>query len=186
MFSFELVNALYERVTLRFPIDANLWEGYAVFLNDEIISNSRSDISALPVLDRATRHCPWSGSLWSLYLLIAERDKRSFPEMEQIKHKATSTGTLDAGGMEEMLKVHTAWCGFLRRRAFLPDSTDEDLDVAEVGIRSAVEDMQNLGRMKYGKEYQGGRCFRSVHCPIEKPLQQWKHVVTDPRWQNSP
>ena len=160
MFSFDLVNSLYERATLRFPTDGSLWEGFAIFLNDEITSHSRTGISALPVLDRATRHCPWSGTLWSLYLLIAERDRRSFPEMEQIKHKATSTGTLDAGGMEEMLKVHTAWCGFLRRRAFLPDSTDEDQDVAEVGIRSAVEDMETLGRAKYGKEYQGDPSFR--------------------------
>ena len=159
-FSFELVNALYQRATLRFPADANLWEGFAVFLNDEIVTYSRSGISAIPVLERATKHCPWSGTLWSLYLLIAERDNRSFPEMEQVKHKATSTGTLDAGGLEEVLKVHTAWCGFLRRRAFMPDSTDEDQDVAEVGIRSAVEDMETLGRSKYGKEYQGDPSFR--------------------------
>ncbi len=160
MFSFELVNALYERATLRFPTDTSLWEGLAIFLNDEITAHSRTGVSTLPILDRATRHCPWSGTLWSLYLLIAERDRRSFPEMEQIKHKATRTGTLDAGGMEEMLKVHTAWCGFLRRRAFLPDSTDEDQDVAEVGIRSAVEDMENSGRAKYGREYQGDPSFR--------------------------
>jgi len=160
IFSFELVNALYERATLRFPTDTSLWEGLAMFLNDEITAHSRTGVSTLPILDRATRHCPWSGTLWSLYLLIAERDRLSFPEMEQIKHKATRTGTLDAGGIEEMLKVHTAWCGFLRRRAFLPDSTDEDQDVAEVGIRSAVEDMENLGRAKYGKDYQGDPNFR--------------------------
>ena len=159
-FSFELVNALYQRATLRFPTDTSLWEGFAMFLNDEIATYFRTGISALPVLQRATRHCPWSGTLWSLYLLIAERERRSFPEMEQIKHKATSTGTLDAGGLEEILKVHTAWCGFLRRRAFMPDSTDEDQDVAEVGIRSAVEDMETLGRSKYGKEYQGDPSFR--------------------------
>ena len=53
--------------------------------------------------------------------------------------------------MEEILKVHTAWCSFLRRRAFMPDSTDEDQDVAEVGIRSAIEDMETLGHAKYGK-----------------------------------
>ena len=160
LFSFDFVKGLYERATLRFPTDAVLWEGFAMFLKDEITAHSRAGVSALPVLDRATRHCPWSGTLWSLYLLSAERDSKSFPEMEQIKHKATSTGTLDAGGMEEMLKVHSAWCGFLRRRAFLPDSTDEDQDVAEVGIRSAVEDMENLGRAKYGKDYPGDPSFR--------------------------
>lgn len=178
LFSFELVNTLYERATLRFPTDTSLWEGLVMFLNDEITAHSRTGVSTLPILDRATRHCPWSGTLWSLYLLIAERDRRSFPEMEQIKHKATRTGTLDAGGMEEMLKVHTAWCGFLRRRAFLPDSTDEDQDVAEVGIRSAVEDMENFGRAKFGREYQGDPSFRLERIYIKYLTQcrNWQGV----------
>ena len=160
VFSYDLANALYQRATLRFPTDATLWEGYVMFLNDEVTTRSREGVSASPVLDRATRHCPWAGSLWAQYLLVAERENRPFSDMEQIKHKATSTGTLDAGGMEEVLKVHTAWCSFLRRRAFMPDSTDEDQDVAEVGIRSAIEDMENLGRKKYGDQYQGDPGFR--------------------------
>lgn len=177
-FSFDLVNVLYQRATLRFPTDTSLWEGFATFLNDEIVNHSRKGISALPVLERATRHCPWAGALWSLYLLIAERERRSFPEMEQIKHKATSTGTLDAGGMEEILKVHTAWVGFLRRRAFTPESTDEDQDVAEVGIRSAVEDMETLGRAKYGKEYQGDPNFRLERIYI-------KYLTQSRNWQGA-
>lgn len=159
-FSFDLINALYQRATLRFPTDASLWEGFVMFLNDETKSCARRGLSPLPVLDHATRHCPWAGTLWAQYLLAAEREDRPFSNMEQIKHKATSSGTLDAGGMEEVLKVHTAWCGFLRRRAFMPDSTDEDQDVAEVGIRSAIEDMNTLGRSKYGEEYQGDPNFR--------------------------
>ena len=159
-FSFELVQALYQRATLRFPTDTSLWEGFVMFLTDEIATHSRKGVSLSSVLNQATRHCPWAGTLWAQYLLVAEREERPFSDMEQIKHKATSTGTLDAGGMEEMLKVHTAWCGFLRRRAFMTDSTDEDQDVAEVGIRSAIEDMNTLGRSKYGKEYQGDPSFR--------------------------
>lgn len=158
-FGFELLHALHQRATLRFPTDATLWEGFVMFLNDETITFGR-DISALPVLSRATSHCPWSGTLWSQYLLVAERDCQSFPNMQNIKHKATSTGLLDAGGMGEILKVYTAWCGFLRRRAFHHDSTDEDMDVAEVGIRSAIEDMETLGREKYGKNYQGDPEYR--------------------------
>ena len=159
-FSFELVKALYQRATLRFPTDTSLWEGFVMFLTDEITAHSRKGVSLSSVLNHATRHCPWAGTLWAQYLLVAEREVRPFSDMEQIKHKATSTGTLDAGGMEEMLKVHTAWCGFLRRRAFMADSTDEDQDVAEVGIRSAIEDMNTLGRSKYGNEYQGDPSFR--------------------------
>ena len=159
-FKFELANAVYQRATLRFPSNSDLWEGYAMFLVEETANQHRRNISALQVLDKATRHCPWSGTLWSQFLLSAETSNLAFPDIGDIKHKATSTGLLDAGGLEEVLKVSTAWCGFLRRRAFHPDSTDEDMDVAEVGIRSAIEDMDNMGRTKYGAEYQGDPEYR--------------------------
>lgn len=152
-FKFELANAVYQRATLRFPSHSELWEGYAMFLVEEITTHRRRDISALAILETATRHCPWSGTLWSQFLLSAETSNQAFPDIGDIKHKATSTGLLDAGGLEEVLKVSTAWCGFLRRRAFHQDSTDEDMDVAEVGIRSAIEDMDNMGRTKYGTAY---------------------------------
>jgi squamous cell carcinoma antigen recognized by T-cells 3 len=185
IFSFELLNALYQRATLRFPTDTSLWEGFVMFINDEIISFGQ-EITALPVLNRATNHCPWSGTLWSQYLLVAERDNQPFPTMHNIKHKATSTGLLDAGDMPEVLKVYTAWCGFLRRHAFHDDSTDEDMDVAEVGIRSAIEDMETLGREKYGKNYQGDPEYRlqriyikylSQCCNWEGARNAWKGLI---------
>lgn len=159
-FSFELIDALYQRATLRFPTDTNFWECYVMFLNNEFATHERHDRKVLPVLERATRHCPWSGTLWSQQLLTAERNNRPFPEIQHIKHKATSTGLLDAGDMTEVLKVHTAWCGYLRRWAFYSDSTDDEMDVAEVGIRSAIEDMDTIGRSKYGEEYKGDTEYR--------------------------
>lgn len=156
IFSFELTNTLFQRAILRFPTGTSLWEDYVIFLTDEFGKHTM----CLPVAERASRHCPWSGSLWSQYLLAAEREDRSFEDIGHIKHKATSTGLLDAGGMEEVLKVLTSWCGYLRRQAFRKDSTDEELDVAEVGIRSAIEDMEELGRKKYGEEYRGDPLYR--------------------------
>ena len=158
-FNFDLVNAVYQRALLRFLTDVTLWEDYVMFLVGESMHDHGSTI-VIPTVDRATRHCPWSGTLWAQYLLSAEREGQSFSTISDIKHRATSTGLLDAGGMEEVLKVHTAWCSYLRHRAFMPDATDEDLDVAEVGIRSAIEDVQDLGEKKYGKAYQGDPIFR--------------------------
>ena len=178
VFDFELANALYQRATLRFPSNTELWEAWAMFLIEEITSHGRRNVSAFPVLERAARHCPWSGTLWSQYLLTAEIDKLPFPHIGDIKHKATSTGLLDAGGMEEVLKVHTAWCGFLRRRAFHQDSTDEEMDVAEVGIRSAIEDMETLGRTKYGKDYQGDPEYRLEKIYI-------KYLTQSRNWQGA-
>lgn len=159
VFSFDLVNAVYQRAVLRFPTDANMWEDYAMFLIDQSM-HGNTNTTTLSTLDRATRHCPSSGTLWSQYLLSSERELQSFHKIADIKHKATSTGLLDVGGMEEVLKVHTTWCSYLRRRAFGSDSTDEDMDVAEVGIRSAIEDVQELGEKKYGRSYQGDPLFR--------------------------
>ena len=159
-FDVNLVNALYQRAVIQFPTDTTLWEDYVIFLTDETENHNHPTFKSLPVLGRATRHCPWSGLLWAQNLQAAERDELPFDDIGQIKHKATSTGLLDAGGLEEILKVHVAWCGFLRRRAFDSDSTDEDLDVAEVGIRSAIEDMETLGRQKYGEDYKGDPRYR--------------------------
>lgn len=184
-YSFELVSALYQRATLRFPTDTAFWEEFVNFLNDEIISSNR-DLSALPVLKQAISHCPLSGTLWSQYLLVAEREGQSFPNMHNIKHKATSTGLLDTGDMIEVLKVYTAWCGFLRRHAFHENSTEEDMDVAEVGIRSAIEDMETLGRERYGKTYQGDPEYRleriyikylSQCCNWQGARNVWKGLV---------
>ena len=151
--SFDLTNALFERAELRFPSDPALWEDHIVLLLD-------AKKSPLTLLIRATRHCPWSGSLWAQYLLTSEREARPFDETEEVKHKATTTGLLDVSSIEEVVKVHTAWCSFLRRRAFSPDASDEDLDVAEMGIRSSIETLQELGVKKYGKDYQGDPDFR--------------------------
>ncbi|KAL4808773.1 hypothetical protein BDV18DRAFT_151057 [Aspergillus unguis] len=157
--NFDLINAIYQRAVLRFQTDSSMWEDYIMFLIDESMHGNVQP-TTLSALDRATRHCPGSGNLWSQYLLSSEREGQSFTKIADIKHKATSTGLLDVGGMEETLKVHTAWCSYLRRRAFLSEATDEDLDVAEVGIRSAIESVQELGEKKYGRSYEGDPLFR--------------------------
>lgn len=154
-----LCNALYERILLRFGTVADIWDDYILFINERS-SQGLNHVPLLPVLARATRHCPWSGSLWAQYILGAEREAKPFHDLEEIKHAATSTGLLDIAGMEDVLKVHTAWCGFLKRRAFHEGATDEELDVAEVGIRSALESVKQLGEKLYGKEYKGDPLYR--------------------------
>ena len=177
IFDFGLTSALYQRATLRFPARTELWEAFAMFLIEEA-NHTQQGISPFMLLEKATRHCPWSGTLWSHYLLAAENKNLSFTEVEDIKHRATSSGLLDVGGLEEYLKVQTAWCGFLRRRTIQQDSTDEELDVAEVGIRSAIEAMENLGREKYGNEYQGDPLYRLEKIYI-KTLSQGRY------WDNA-
>ena len=193
MFSFDLTNALYQRAVLQFPTDTNLWEDYLAFLSDEDQQQQqqRRPISSLSLLGRACAHCPWSGTLWSHYIQTAERDNLPFPDISQIKHKATSTGLLDSSSMEDVLKIHTAMCSFLRRRAFARDAAEEDPDVdpdvAEMGIRSAIEDMEALGKQKYGKEYQGDPQYRLERIYIkfldqnqmfDQARDRWKKLIS--------
>lgn len=135
---FDRVNALYQRLELKFPTDTALWEDHAAF----VLEHGRS---GLDVLSRATNHCPWSGSLWSQYLLASDRQGRSYEDTESIKHKATNTGVLEAAGIEEVLKVHAAWCSYLRRRACRLERDEDDADIAEIGIRTSMENLSNLG-----------------------------------------
>jgi RNA recognition motif-containing protein len=155
-FDFELRCSLYERALLRFPTVIEWWLDLADFV---LKTNSQSPV-ILTILERATRHCPWSGDLWSRRVLRAEVDKLPYDEVEQVKHKATNSGLLDIGGMEEVLKVYCSWCGYLRRRAFAPDNTDDEIDMADMGITGTLEDATVAGKKIYGGDYKGDPLFR--------------------------
>jgi RNA recognition motif-containing protein len=150
VYSFHLVNTLYERATLRFPVDPAIWEDHVEFL---IWQKDRS-VDLLNVLERATRHCPWSGSLWSHRILTLEAENKAFEDLEHVKHTATGSGLLEHADLEELIKVQIAWCGYLRRRAFDdPTATEDDVDIAEVGIRSALEFVREVGIKKHGRDW---------------------------------
>ncbi|EXJ94868.1 hypothetical protein A1O1_03266 [Capronia coronata CBS 617.96] len=135
---FDMIEALYQRAELRFPSVLAIWEEHIDYMLEQLIND------LLDLLARATKHCPWSGSLWKQYLLTSEIAEESFDETEKIKHKATSTGLLDAAGIEEALVVYDAWCGYLLRQSKRPDAVEEDADVAEMGIRSSIEAVHSL------------------------------------------
>lgn len=130
----EMACTLYERCLLRFGDQARVWEAYVYFVLEKANTSPR----AISLLKRATRHCPWSGTLWAQYIIALERGYKPFEEVSDVKHKATKTGMLDLGGLEEVLKVNIAWCGFLKRRAFEQDAGEDDFDMAEMGISEAV------------------------------------------------
>lgn len=149
--------ALFERALSSTPlcVDPTTWEEYIVFL-----SNTPTDIpqpvlpgpipAVLPVIQRATNHCPWSGKLWARYILRAEYENQPFTTMEQIKHAATNTRELDRDGMEGVVEFYIAWSGYLKRRTMMAGATDEDIDVAEMGLPTALEDVQEWGKRRYG------------------------------------
>ncbi len=187
--SWALLFALYERALLLLPTSSTIWEDYVISVSKHmnnagsrpsktapILSDPSSTPDILTILQRATKHCPWSGSLWSWYILRAEVEGLSFSEVEQIKHAATGFGQLDRNGMTDVLAVYSAWCGFLRRRAVSENASDEDIDIADVGLSSAIESFQEWGERLYGKNvYKGDPSFRLEQCFIQY-LTQKDHI----------
>ena len=178
--SFDLFSALYERAHLRFPTDAELWENHV----DDITEHPRADTQLLPLIYNATRHCPWSGSLWSKRLIALELSGSAFEAMEDTKHHATSTGLLEGvGGIEELIKVQTAWCGFLRRRAFDSNAGEDEADMAEVGIRSALEGIKTLGEKIQGKAFKGDPDFQVERIYLKFLTQALRHDEARAFWE---
>ncbi|KAH6610989.1 hypothetical protein Trco_001009 [Trichoderma cornu-damae] len=179
---FNLCCGLYARaLTGIFASDEAIWHEHMVFL-----SSSYADATApeylLNALRRAVQHCPWSGRLWNRLILCAEEAKLDFSEVESIKHAATSENQLYKHGMESMIEMYVAWCGFLKRTAMDASATDEAVDVADVGLSAALEDVEVVGQRLYGKEFQGDPKFRLERIYIQY-LTEKKRAVEEARSQ---
>ncbi|KAH9841162.1 Occluded RNA-recognition motif [Teratosphaeria destructans] len=155
-FAHELSRSLYDRALLRFPTYTEWWIDYI----DLVISHSSAAAPLLPLIERATRHCPWSGDLWGKRILRSAVENKPYFEVEHTKHRATNSGLLDIGGLEELLKVLQQWCNYLRRHAFAITSSEDNQDTAEVGIVQALEDIQRAGETVYGKDFKGDPLYR--------------------------
>ncbi|KAI0967271.1 putative pre-mRNA splicing factor [Xylaria arbuscula] len=146
--------------------DDDIWNNCAVYLSSlhrAVTANSLYTPHLPNMLDffqRATKHCPWSGPLWSRYILTAEDAGWSFHNVESIKHAATNTKALDKNGMTGVLDMYTAWCGFLKRTAMDPSASEDAADVAEVGLLAALEDVELWGKRLYKEAYQGDPNYR--------------------------
>lgn len=178
----DLCRGLYARaLTDLFATDENVWHEYVVYLSSSH-TDPHATASLLDVLRRAVQHCPWSGQLWNRYILCAEEAKLAFAEIESIKHAATSEDQLYKSGMESMIEMYVAWCGFLKRTAMDAGAGDEAVDVADVGLPAALEDVAVVGKRLYGKDFQGDPKFRLERIYIQY-LTERKGAIDDARGQ---
>jgi RNA recognition motif-containing protein len=178
----DLCRGLYARaLTGALATDQNTWYEYVVFLSS---SNTKlqEPSSLLDVLRRAVQHCPWSGLLWNRCIMCAEEARLPFGEVESIKHAATSEDQLLKDGMEGMIEMYVAWCGFLKRNAMDATASDEAVDVADVGLGAALEDVSVVGQRLYGKDFQGDPKFRLERIYIQY-LTEKKGAVDEARAQ---
>ncbi|OTA89180.1 hypothetical protein M434DRAFT_113265 [Hypoxylon sp. CO27-5] len=178
-----------------FAFDEEVWSDAAIYLYS-VQHQARTSQVQLPIpniLDfyqRATSHCPWSGPLWSRYILSAEEAGWSFHNVESIKHAATSTKALDKNGMASVLDMYTAWCGFLKRTAMDPNAPEDAADVAEVGLLAALEDVDLWGKRLYKDAYRGDPNYRlqriliqyltEVKGEIDEARSHWDRMASQP------
>ncbi|PHH68410.1 hypothetical protein CDD80_7530 [Ophiocordyceps camponoti-rufipedis] len=175
----DLCCGLFERALSGvFALDDGVWQEYIVFISSS--TESQASERLLDILRRAVQHCPWSGQLWNRYILCAEEAKHSFSDIESIKHAATSENQLYKNGMESMIEMYVAWCGFLKRTAIEATATDEAVDVADVGLRAALEDVAVVGKRLYGKDFQGDPKFRLERIYIQY-LTEKKGAIDEAR-----
>ncbi|KAK8015595.1 RNA recognition motif domain-containing protein [Apiospora marii] len=166
--------ALYSRALSGiFTEDDEIWANYTVYISSlQTISKTSTlqyDIpDMLGVHQRAVSHCPWSGMLWARYILGAEESGLTFQDVEHIKHAATNTKALDKNGMAGVIDMYAAWCGYLKRTAMNPSAHEDAVDIADVGLSVALEDVQLWGERLYKKEYKGDPNYR-----IERILVQY-------------
>ncbi|WYZ42023.1 hypothetical protein EsH8_V_000918 [Colletotrichum jinshuiense] len=175
----DLCRGLYARaLTGVYAFDDTIWNEYVRFLSTSG-TYAQSPQGMVDVLRRAVDHCPWSGAIWSRYILTAEDAKLPFNEIEQIKHKATSNPELYKNGMAALLDMYAAWCGFLKRKAMDLNATDEDVDIADMGLRAALE-FVDQAKHRYGDSYRGDPNFRLERIYIQY-LTEKKHFIDEAR-----
>jgi RNA recognition motif-containing protein len=179
-----LVVALYERaLASTLGSDPTIWQDYIVFLGLHAQAQPHMP-TVLSVIARAIQHCPWSGTLWARYIVTAESENLSYSDIESIKHAATNTRDLDRDGMSNVVEVYVAWCGYLTRRASLPGASDEDIDVAEMGLHTALESVEDWARRLDGKkEYEGDPAFSIERIMIQYLTQKGSILEARGYWQ---
>lgn len=169
--TFETCLGLYARaLTGLLSTDESTWINHIIFLST-VHSNIKSGVvktsaithripNMLDTLQRAVLHVPWSGTAWARYILSGEEAGLTFADIESIKHAATSSSQLDKDGMSPVLEMYSAWCGYLKRRAMDPNANEEAVDLALIGLPSALEDVEHWGKRRYGGAYQGDPSYR--------------------------
>ncbi len=201
-----LTLGLFSRaLTGTFASDEAMWTDFAVFVSHyrSIFSDGKTKNderlrllpNSLDILQRAVQHCPWSGALWSRYILSGEEAGLAFADMERIKHAATNSSQLDREGMTAVVDMYAAWCGYLKRTAMHSGAPDEAVDIADSGLVAALEAVQVWGERRFGDKYEGDPKFRleriliqyltEKHEAIDEAREQWNKLAERRLYANS-
>ncbi|VFQ84839.1 unnamed protein product [Cuscuta campestris] len=116
---------LYERAVSDFPISCDIWLDYTLYMGKTL----KTARIVRDIHHRATQNCPWSGDLWSRYLLCLERSRASEDELSTVFEKSLQCTFLS---IEEYLEVFLTRVDSLRRRLSSSDGVGTNLNYAMI------------------------------------------------------
>ncbi|EPS71935.1 hypothetical protein M569_02822, partial [Genlisea aurea] len=111
---------LYERAIEKFPVSADLWAEYTLYL-DKTFKTARI---VRETYYRATRNCYWVGELWVRYLLSLERSRCSEEELSSVFERALAC---TSSSFDEYLNIVLTRVDGLRRRISTSVQTEDGI-----------------------------------------------------------
>ncbi|KAI1293586.1 Squamous cell carcinoma antigen recognized by T-cells 3 [Halotydeus destructor] len=109
------IQCIYERAIVDNCLDAPLWVKYISFLSKKL----KIDYIIKPVCDRAARNCPWSSSIWVLYMIAVENFDGTKEDVMAVLERALVAGLPSP---DDFLAVWNQYLDCVRRKT---DFTDE-------------------------------------------------------------
>ncbi len=101
---------LYERALTGYALVSDVWTRYMTYLETAL---KGVPAVVMATYDRAVKHCPWSGSLWSAYIRASERSTQPHENIDALFQRAVYAGL---GTADDVFDVYQSYTDALVRR----------------------------------------------------------------------
>src|SRR5947207_1850237 len=98
------------------------------------------DAEIISIMHRATRNCPWSGDLWSLYLRYQAETDVPLDSLQQLKERIISIPWITSQP-GELAKVYFAWLSICRAQIDDWDNQIEDVAFLDGEVDECLENI---------------------------------------------
>ncbi|KAI9319735.1 hypothetical protein BX666DRAFT_2024808 [Dichotomocladium elegans] len=131
--SLNSIRNLYERAVAIYCTDVGLWDDYICFLLERV----HLPFVLLHVCERATRNCPWSGTLYAHLTRALEANGSDKETILGILDKALENEAL-LSSLEDLVTLFLAKCNYLRRQVDWQNPDDADIIDLRVAFEEAM------------------------------------------------
>ena len=175
------VECIYERAIVDFPVTHSLWLQYGSYIEKK--TKCYEKIQEL--YTRATRNCPWLGSLWERRIRAAALYEKEAPEAQKIYEGALQAGLQTE---EDYMVVLLAWLDFLRCDYWRQKkASDEEVSFAPLAAAFAFASslMKSYFPKYLDRQHRIGRYWTesliSITNDIDQARSVWEDLLQDPQ-----